>query len=108
MKQDYYQIPIKLHNIFKKGDMDKTAIWAESIVRNVHLILITQFGENRFDETYGCAVWEEDFENIYSDSIWNERMSNTIKQTLAKHEPRLSDLSIKVQIGIVNLLPAGA
>ena len=94
----YYGLPVKFSDLFKKKQLPKVIVF-ESIVFNIRLILWSHFGENRFDESYGCSVWDQDFEVVYSDNVWKEQLSISIRDTLTKHEKRLSNIRVEATIG---------
>lgn len=98
MAEDYYGLPIKFSDIFKKKQLRKVDIY-ESICFNIRLILTSHFGENRFDETYGCEVWERDFEIVVSDNFWKEQLSQSIQATISKHEKRLLNVKVQANVG---------
>jgi len=95
---EYYQLPLQLNDLLKKNELKKCDLKL-SIAQNIHLILTTHFGEYALDETYGCSVWENDFENIFSTNTWKEKISQSIKGTLSLHEQRLTNVQVKTEIG---------
>ena len=64
MSFQFYNIPIKFSDLTEKKELAKIGL-GESISRLIHLIAITHFGECKFDDTFGCEIWEHDFENIW-------------------------------------------
>jgi hypothetical protein len=95
--EKYYGLPIKFSDVFKKTQLKRVNIY-ESIGFNIRLILRSHFGENRFDYSYGCEVWERDFEVINSNSVWGEELSRSIRDTLTKHEKRLINPRVEIKI----------
>ena len=69
--------------------------------------MTSEFGEYRFDESYGCSVWEHDFENIISINSWKDRMAQSVKQSLLFHENRLSNTMVRIDIGQEELAMQG-
>ncbi len=98
MADEYYGLPIRFSEVFKKQELPRVNIF-ESICFNIRLVLTTHFGENRFDYTYGCLVWEQDFENIFSDNQWAEQLAQSIRSTLSEHEKRLLNIRVRVSVG---------
>lgn len=63
MISQYYKIPLNLNRVVSRKEIDKCSL-AESVANMIHLIGVTYFGECKFDESFGCEIWEHDFENI--------------------------------------------
>ncbi len=95
-----YQIPIQFSRFFGKKPLPKCNL-ETSIQQNILLILLSHFEEYRFDHTFGCSLWEEDFELLPSANVWKEHLQRSIHESLARHEPRLNDIKIKVAINEV-------
>ncbi len=94
----FYKFPINFSRLMQKGEL-ATCGMENSIAQNIYLILTSEFGEYRYDITYGCSVWEHNFENIVAVHAWKDRMAQTIRQSLAVHEERLSNLIVRIEIG---------
>jgi hypothetical protein len=97
MNNAYYNLPLQLARISQKKEHPKCTLH-ESVAAMVHLISVTYFGECKHDDTFGCEIWEHDFENIVNSQIYRERLMNSIQQTITKQEQRLTNISIDVQI----------
>ncbi|MEN8115739.1 MAG: GPW/gp25 family protein [Bacteroidota bacterium] len=97
MITDYYKLPLKLGQISQKKEHAKCSLH-ESVAGMVHLIAITYFGECKHDETFGCEIWEHDFENISNSQKHRERLANSIQKTIVKQEQRLTNISVDIQI----------
>ena len=94
---EYYGLPLKFSDIFKKKELRQVSEF-DSIGFNVRLILRSHYGENRFDYSYGCEVWERDFEVIENSSKWSKELSKSIRETLLKHEKRMQNTKVIVRI----------
>ena len=70
----------------------------ESIAQRIHLILVSDFGEFRFNLSFGNAIWETDFENISNENSWKDRMSTNIKDSLVMFEPRLQNIIVDIKV----------
>jgi phage baseplate assembly protein W len=93
----YYGLPIKFSAVLNKQQLRRVDVM-DSIGFNVRLILRSQFGENRFDSSYGCSVWERDFEIIESHPAWSQELSKSIRDTLLIHEKRMQNIQVEAQI----------
>ena len=97
MVSSYYNLPLKLDDIIQKNEHPKCSL-PESIARLIHLITITHFGECKHDESFGCEIWENDFEVITNTQLYKDRLSKSLKKVIEKHEPRLSGIRVSVQM----------
>ena len=93
----YYRFPLKFEDVMQKNELPGVDL-VTSIRQNLYLILTSEFAEYRYDNSYGCSIWDEDFENISSIHNWKDRMSNSLKQTIGNHEPRLSSVRVRIEI----------
>lgn len=93
----YYRFPLDMSQLMQKKEL-KTTDLVTSIRQNIYLILTSEFGEFRFDETYGCTIWEHDFENIVSVHHWKESMTQALKAAVANHELRLTNVKVRIEI----------
>ncbi len=71
----------------------------ESVRRHIYIILMTNFGENRFNREYGCSLWNHDFDVSVNDSSWASAMEETLRRNILNNEPRIqNDFKISVRI----------
>ena len=95
--QEYHQLPCSFRDLLSHKPLRKVPL-VESVRRNIFLLLTTHLGEYRYDPTFGCVVWEHDFELVYTLSSWQHRIEDLIKTSIQAHEPRLSEPQVRVQI----------
>ena len=69
-----------------------------SIAQNINLIITSKYNEHRFDDTYGCEIWDMDFELILNESAWKDKVNKSVLQTVKKHEMRLDDIDSEINI----------
>ena len=100
----YYTLPIDFGKLISNRKHPTCENLKESVEQNIHLILITHFGEYRNDPTYGCSVWDEDFEILPSVSTWKDKIESSIKMSVQQHESRLYNIKVKVDIDPVELV----
>ena len=91
----YYKFPLALSKIMAGKDVPPADLEA-SISQNIELIIMTRYGEHRSDPTFGCEIWDLDFELIVSQSYWERQMCKSIQKSIAQHESRLSNIEIIV------------
>lgn len=90
------QLPIDAQALTKKRHLDRCSL-EESVHQNILMILISHAGEWRFDHSYGCVIWDKEFELMHESELVSE-IKYSLEQTLAKHEPRLSKIQIQISI----------
>jgi phage baseplate assembly protein W len=93
----YYKRPLKLSAVLEGNELP-TGDLAYSIKKNLELIIMTRFGEHRSDPTFGCEIWDLDFELIISESLWEEKLRKSLLKSITTHEHRLSNIELKVAI----------
>lgn len=69
-----------------------------SIEKNLGLIIMTKFGEHRSDPSFGCEIWDLDFELIISARMWEEKLRQSLLKSITSHEQRLVNIEIGVTI----------
>ncbi len=78
--------------------IDTSCSVQESIAQRIHLILITGFGEFRYDTSFGCLIWEHDFENVPNLNKWRDEMAQSIKLKLLQFEKRLTNVQLTLDL----------
>lgn len=97
MSTIYYKIPLKLSGVLEGNELP-TGELGYSISKNLELIIMTRFGEHRCDPTFGCEIWDLDFELIVSERLWEEKLRKSLLKSIITHEPRLSNIELVVAI----------
>lgn len=97
MQKNYYELPLKPSNFYSKKE-HKVCNIKESIAHYVHLINTSHFGECSFDDTFGCAIWEIDFDNLKSTNKLKSLIVDSLQESLKRHEKRLSNIKVVVKI----------
>ncbi len=92
-----YKMPLQLARVMAGGEL-ATCSQVESITKNLELILTTRFGEHRSDPSFGCEIWELDFELIVSARLWEEKLRQSLLKSVITHEHRLSDTAVTVTV----------
>ena len=93
----YYTIPLQLGEVMKGNEMPACDL-VQSITKNLELLITTRFGEHRSDPSFGCEIWELDFELIVSAALWEEKLRQSLMKSISAHEHRLSDIDITVSV----------
>jgi phage baseplate assembly protein W len=100
MSTSFYKMPIAFDKLLQGQDLVPISL-EESITQALQRIITTRFGEHRYDATYGCEVWELDFELIVSENLWEEKMRLSMMDSIIKHEKRLIQVTININISEV-------
>lgn len=96
----YYKYPLALQDIMQGKDAPTFDLGA-SISKNIELIIMTRFGEHRSDPSFGCEIWDLDFELIVSQGYWESKMCSSILESIKKHETRIADIQVVVTLSEV-------
>ena len=97
MKGVFYKLPLDFGAITRKEDLEKTSL-EHSIAQQIILLATTSFGECKFDETFGCIIWETDFDLLMNENTFKDIISKNLKQGIRLHERRITVNEIKVKV----------
>lgn len=97
MIQEYYRLPLQPGKICLKKEHPKCSP-ADSVAQMIHLIATTSFGECKHEPTFGCEIWEEDFENIANSQFYRDKLRCSIEAAIEKHEPRLGNVRAEIHL----------
>ena len=92
-----YKTPLQT-GLLIEGNELPTCDMRESISKNLELIIMTRFGEHRYDPGFGCEIWDLDFELIISENKWEEKLRQSLLASITTHEQRLSAIQLNVKI----------
>ena len=96
----YYKIPFNFGDVMDGQDAREVNIH-ESIAQHLQLLITTRFGENRYDEAYGNAVWELEFDKAMDGIRWKETFRFSVEEAIGKFEARLSESKVTIHTEIV-------
>ncbi|OAB78749.1 GPW/gp25 family protein [Cochleicola gelatinilyticus] len=97
MSKKYYSLPLKASDFISNKE-HKTCNINESIAHHIHLITTSYFGECTFDDTFGCSIWEIDFDNLKTTNKLRGLIKESLVDSLVRHERRLAKIQVKVSI----------
>ncbi|MET7030320.1 GPW/gp25 family protein [Sediminicola luteus] len=97
MANEYLQIPIRTDLITRQQELKRCSL-NDSVANMFRLISITHFGECKQDDSFGNELWEFDFETVYNMQAFKERLSQSLQNTVTRHEKRLSNIKVNVAI----------
>lgn len=93
----FYTIPLKADDFITKKNHSLCNI-TESIANHIRLINTSYFGECTFDDTFGCSIWDIDFDNLKDLNFLKENIRSSLFESLSLHEKRLSKITVDVHI----------
>lgn len=102
MKGIYYKLPIDFKNLMSKGDLSKITL-EHSIRQHIFMLMTTSFGECKFDESYGCGIWELDFDLLKNDNELKILIHKGLKDCITRYEKRFVVEDIEVSISEQNI-----
>lgn len=97
MSTIFYKIPLQLAKVLEGNELPVSDL-VQSITKNLELIIMTKFGEHRCDPSFGCEIWDLDFELIISENLWEEKLRQSMLKSITSHEHRLTNVEITVDI----------
>jgi phage baseplate assembly protein W len=100
MVKHYYELPIEFESLMQRNKDLPTCDFKKSIAQNIYLIITSKFREHRYDDSYGCEIWNMDFELISNENMWLDRIHKSIVNSLKVHERRLNNVSVEIEIAL--------
>ena len=97
MATPFLRLPLNCEKVTEGEHLPQCSL-KDSIENHVKLILVTKFGENRFNLAYGCEVWEFDFQRIASFNSWRDKIVVSVKESIKSNEKRLYDVVVKLMV----------
>ena len=97
MSDNLYHKPFRFDKLLSNSDLKDTDL-GSSISQNLELILFTRYGEHRHDTTFGCEIWDLDFELIVSETIWEEKFRKSLLKSVSTYENRLNDVDVSIKM----------
>lgn len=97
MNGKFITLPITSENLIKNQIVEKCDI-KESISNYLHLLLTSSFGECDFDTTFGCEIWDMDFNNVVSNNKLKYAISDSLIKSIKDKEKRLSNIEVIIEI----------
>lgn len=97
MIKSYFKLPLDTQKIIKNKELD-THDLQRSIVGFIHLITTTCFGECSFDDSFGCAIWNIDFDNLTGTNRLRNTITEFIEESITLQEKRLKKIKVDVMI----------
>ncbi len=103
MSGQLYNKPFRLKNILADKELEITGS-GRSISQHIELIIFTRYGEHRHNSSFGCEIWDLDFELVVSERIWEEKFRQSLLRSVTTYEPRLYQVEVDVSMSEVEQL----
>ncbi|HTF81972.1 MAG TPA: GPW/gp25 family protein [Cytophagales bacterium] len=97
---EFYKYPLNISSLFDGRELPKCEL-GESISQNLQLIITSHYGEHRYNPSFGCEIWEMDFDLILSIRLWEEKLRKSLVIALAENEKRIENVDIEVRVSEV-------
>lgn len=94
-----YQYPIQPGRLMTAAAQEHpTFSLGASIAQFLHLLVHTRPGELRSAVSFGCAVWDIEFDNAANLARWEETLVTSLLAAIQEHEPRLHEATVKISL----------
>ncbi|GAB4049538.1 GPW/gp25 family protein [Spirosoma litoris] len=107
MNQSLYRLPIRFGPIMAGKEIPTCGVGV-SIAQTLYLLLHTRYGELRSDRSFGCKIWDIEFDRTIRTSHWIDYLRESLEAAIRQHEPRLRNPKISVEFRAVDHRSEGA
>ncbi len=97
MQLEYFSLPLSLERIMHQQELGKSSL-QQSVVQHLHLLLTTSFGEFAGDISFGCGIWDHDFDNVTSAHKLKELIRQSLLNTIQEQEKRLRQVRVEINL----------
>jgi hypothetical protein len=97
MQLEYYSLPLALENVMRQQEHPRISL-QQSVTQHLHLLLTTSFGEFPGDESFGCGIWDHDFDNVTSAHKLKELIRQSLLKSIQEQEKRLGSVRVELMI----------
>ncbi|KPK80196.1 MAG: hypothetical protein AMS27_17325 [Bacteroides sp. SM23_62_1] len=95
--KDFYTIPLNTRLLIEKQKHPRCDL-KDSVQMNIHLIIRTHFKEYRYDNSYGCMMWNKDYSTVTNVSQWSDEIKELMLSSIEKNELRISNVKIDLTL----------
>lgn len=93
----YIKLPINFYNI-AKGAKSPSCSMEESIAQHLYLLITSRYGEVSGNNTFGCDIWELEFNQLVKTHKWEEQVKSSLEKSILINEKRLKDVEVKISL----------
>lgn len=86
----YYSIP-QLFTDILKGETARKVDLEDSVKQHINLLVLSRLSSYRYDESFGAAIWEKDFEAVIFTNTyeWCQEVANQLYEAITTFEKRV-------------------
>lgn len=95
MQMEFYSLPLTVEKIMRRQEHPRCSM-QQSVIQHLHLLLTTAFGEFPGDESFGCGIWDHDFDNVTSAHKLREYIRQSLLQSVLQKEKRLANPKVEI------------
>ncbi len=92
---EFYSLPLTVEKIMRRQEHPRCSM-QQSVIQHLHLLLTTAFGEFPGDESFGCGIWDHDFDNVTSAHKLREYIRQSLLQSVLQKEKRLANPKVEI------------
>lgn len=107
MNQSLYRLPIRFGPVMAGKEIPTCGVGV-SIAQTLYLLLHTRYGELRSDRSFGCTIWDIEFDRSIRTNHWIDLLRDSLETSIRQHEPRLKNPQISVEFRPVDHRSDGA
>jgi hypothetical protein len=93
----YYTLPFDTQSLIDKQKHPLCNL-KDSVEQNINLIIKTHFKEYRYDDTYGCLIWNKDYSTVTNVSNWKDELKSLMLSSIEKNEIRIGKVKIDLSM----------
>lgn len=86
-----------MNRLLSNEEVDKVDL-KKSVKNYLNLIMTTHHGECMVNESFGCVIWDIDFDNLTKTSKLKEEMALSLKESITKNELRLKTVRVDLKV----------
>lgn len=101
MNHLFYKLPIRFGPLMNRQEIPTCGV-GESIAQLLHLLIHTRYGELRSDRSFGCRIWEVEFDRTLTTGDWSDELSVSLEAAIRQHEPRLKKAQVSISMAVVD------
>lgn len=100
MIDKFYKYPLNFEKFFENENFDSCNL-GESISQNIQLIIVSNYGQHRFNKSLGSYIWDLDFDLMMNIKKWEDKFRSSFINALLKHEKSISQINLTVAVSEV-------
>lgn len=95
--EKYYKYPLDFKRFFENEKFDRCSL-GESISQNIQLVIVSHYGQHRYNKSLGSNICELDFDLIMNIRKWEEKFRSSLLRALYDNEKNISEIDLIVSV----------